>query len=107
MVARIVREALQQRAEYEAWRAGRRPALRGTGLEIGPQRYHDPSIWGPNYELRDELPAGANSRARIAAMERVPPAADRRLLGIARVLAEIDSRHPSSETRPDLSWPQL
>jgi hypothetical protein len=101
VVERIVRETLQRHSRYDGWRAGRNPALRSVGLEIGPQRYHDPSIWGPNYRLRDELAEGTDSAAKVAAVQPVPPTSDQRFLRIARGLAEADSKLAAGRPRPN------
>jgi hypothetical protein len=92
MVEEFVREALRRRSNDLGLRSGKSAAVNDDGLEIGPQRYHDPSIWGPDYALRDAPPAAVNSAARVAAMQRVPPAAEQRFPNIVRALTVLDTQ---------------
>jgi hypothetical protein len=74
MAEHAVEAALRRRADRLEKRAGRIAPRSASGLEIGPQRYHDPSIWGPNHELR-EAPLGSIDDA---------------YRGTAHLLAELD-----------------
>lgn len=100
MIERLAKEALRRRAEQAEERKGRSGALSGSGLEIGTQRYHDPSIWGPDYEIRSAPPGKTNSAAHIAEMKQVPLPADRRFLKIAEFVSE-DKLPPEPEDPPN------
>ncbi len=84
---RVVEDTLRRHNLRLRRQAGRIATRSASGCEIGPQRYHDPAIWGPDYELRGAPLGQANSAQRIATMARVPPTADRRYLEIADFLA--------------------
>lgn len=91
VIEHLVKEALQRRDERAKKHEGGGATSAGSGLEIGPQRYHDPSVWGPNYELRGTPPGETNPAARIAEMQRVPLFSDRRFRKFARFVSKDDS----------------
>jgi hypothetical protein len=50
-IQRIVREALAHATELDELEAGGSEGRICPPLLAGPQRYRDPSMWGPNYRL--------------------------------------------------------
>jgi hypothetical protein len=52
LVEKAALDAMAQREGRLLQRAGSIASRSASGYEIGPQRYHDPAIWRPNYQLR-------------------------------------------------------
>jgi hypothetical protein len=87
---RPVDEALRQREARIRKRAGRIARRSASGYEIGPQRYHDPAIWGPNYRLRDTPPGEVNPQWHVDLMQQVPLVDDERYLTAGKLIAPGD-----------------
>jgi hypothetical protein len=104
-VDQAVAGAMRRREERLRWRAGSIASRSASGYEIGPQRYHDPAIWGPNYELRRSFPDRVHPAGRIDLLTGVPITADRQyrqavqfLIGLELPVGSTVTRKPTGGT---------
>lgn len=92
MVVAAVEEAEARARELEKDEAGSSYGRICEPLLLGPQKYRDPSLHGPNYRLRGAPPGQENSPERIAEMKQVPLSQDKRWLEAEEFVAELNAR---------------
>lgn len=75
-IARVVKRVLDRADELAELEAGGSEGRICTPLLAGPQRYRDPSIWGPNYRLRAIAQGLQGTPEEVAELKKVPLGSD-------------------------------